>query len=272
MKKMLINIASHLVPRIVVQMALHQLNNPQVRKLRKHEEQVLQTAVQTRFRFKSFDIQHYHWAGSGPRVMLIHGWEGQAGNFADIIEKLREQDYEIIAFDGPSHGHSSKGSTSPVEFCELVGTLMDRHQPTHLVSHSFGGVPTTFALSQRPQLAIESYVLLTTPDRFMDRIDEISNQVGVSNGVRNRLVAKLRQDIGLPLESLNVSDFVQKANVKRSLILHDEADRIVPLAISERIQRNWPISRLEVVRGTGHYRILREEEVVKRVIAFLHQP
>jgi len=116
---MLVKLGSILFPNLMVKVAMHQLMNPQIRKLRKQEDAVLNTAKKESFQFKSFEIQTYHWKGNGTPILLIHGWEGQAGNFADIVPALLKINYDVYAFDAPSHGYSSKGSTSVLNSVNL---------------------------------------------------------------------------------------------------------------------------------------------------------
>ena len=268
MKKQLVGLFSFLAPDLMVSLAYQQLNHPQVKKLREHEEAVLATAERRRVPFKGKQIQHYHWLGKGRRVLLVHGWEGQAGNFADIILKLREQDCDIHTFDGPSHGHSETCKASPIDFCDLVLQKLDEVQPQHVISHSFGGVPTSYALSQRPEMPIESYVILTTPDRFLDRIDEIAKKVGMGERAKSKLKERLQSESEQDITTMNVSNFIRGVRVKRGLVLHDVADRVIPIAYSQRVQANWENSRFEAVQGTGHFRILRDPAVIDKVVAF----
>ncbi|MEM1136818.1 MAG: alpha/beta fold hydrolase, partial [Bacteroidota bacterium] len=123
MKRAAIKFLSTIAPRLMVNLAYNQLTNPQIRKLRAHELEIIDQAEKAVFEFKGFQIQTYKWAGGKEKVLLIHGWEGQAGNFAELIEKLLQNNYSVYAFDGPSHGFSSKGETSLFEFSELVGVI-----------------------------------------------------------------------------------------------------------------------------------------------------
>lgn len=101
MKKFLIGIASNLFPGMITSFAYKELTNPQVHKLRKNELATLEKATKEKYRFKGFDIQLYTWEGGDKKILLIHGWEGQAGNFSDIIEALLIQGYTVYSFDGP---------------------------------------------------------------------------------------------------------------------------------------------------------------------------
>jgi len=269
MKKKIIHFLSSLFPNIFTNFAFNQLTNPQVRKLRENELVILNKASQEDFQFKDFNIKTYKWGNGKPSVLLIHGWEGQAGNFSDLIEKLLQKNFTVYAFDGPSHGFSSKGKTSLFEFSELVEVMIKKFNVKKLISHSFGGVATTFALYNNLSLNIEKYALLTTPDKFSERIDDVSEMVGISDKVKYNLIEKLETESGIKTDSLNVSDFVKKINVDNAFIIHDKNDKVIPINRSLNVHNNWPQSRFEEVEGTGHFRILRTDKVLNKVVEFI---
>ncbi len=270
MNKAIVGILSRIFPTWMTKMAYRQLTSPQVRKLRERELTVLGEAQQETLIFKDYRIKTYRW-GDGPRrLLLIHGWEGQAGNFSDLVRQLPLEDFSVYAFDGPSHGFSSKGETSLFEFAELVGVLIRHWEVDQLVSHSFGGVATTYALYANLDLQIDRYALLTSPDRFTDRIDDVARQVGISEVVKARLVQQLEAEIQMDISTLNVSDFVGKIQVAKALLIHDKADRVIPIQYSRNIHQQWPQCEMIEVEGTGHFRILRSEDVLQKVVQFLH--
>ncbi|GAB5524906.1 MAG: alpha/beta fold hydrolase [Roseivirga sp.] len=270
MKKALINVASTVFPDLMVKMAYNYLTNPQIKKLRERELAVLNGADKAKIEFKGFQIQTYCWQGGDKPLLLIHGWEGQAGNFSSLIAPLQKAGFTIYAFDGPSHGFSSKGPTSLFEFTELVGVLIEKYKPVSLISHSFGGVATTYALYSNPELSVESYVLLTTPDKFSERIQAVVDQVGVTEKVRDRLTDRLEKETPMPVHALNVSSFVKSVNVERALIIHDKNDRIIPIDQSRNVQKNWPCCQLLEVEGTGHFKVLTDNKVIKSLLDFLN--
>jgi len=269
MKKSFVKVASTIFPHAVVSMAYNQLTNPQVRKLRENELQTLAQSKTQDFLFKDFTIKLYTWAGGDKKVLLIHGWEGQAGNFSDLVESLLAAGFTVYAFDGPSHGFSSTGKTSLFEFTELVSLLIKKFEVKHLVSHSFGGVATTFALYNNLDIAIDKYVLLTTPDKFTERIDDVSEMVGITKGVKNKLIQRLEQETQLDVSTLNVSDFVKSIHVKKAMIIHDKHDRFITISRSRTVHKNWQASEFKAIEGTGNFRILRTQEVIEEVVGFL---
>jgi pimeloyl-ACP methyl ester carboxylesterase len=269
MKKQIIKLAGHLFPNVLVNMAFRSLTNPQVMKLRKNEFAVLELATKSQYAFENFRIQTYSWGKGRKKVLLVHGWEGQAGNFNTLIERLLLEDFSVYAFDGPSHGFSSRGTTSIVAFTKLVGEMIKFFAVDRVVSHSFGAVATTYALSTNPDLELDKYVLLTTPNEFSDRIDYVAEQVGISKRIKQKLILKLEKELGIDVKALKVSDWVQQVKVKKALILHDKNDRVLPLHVSQAVNAQWDACSLEEVEGTGHFKILKEKKVLDRIVTFL---
>ena len=271
MQKQIVKIFSFLLPSAMTRFAYKQLTNPQIRKLRPNELVTLDKAQKEKISFKGFDIQTYHWPGGPDSILLIHGWEGQAGNFSDIIERLIQEGYSVYAFDGPSHGFSSRGRTSLFEFSDLVGLMVERTGVKKLISHSFGGVATVYGLYKNPVHSIDKYLLLTSPDRFLDRIEGVSAQVGITDKVKQRLIRRLEEEAQLNVEALNISSFAPQLDVKKAMIIHDKGDKVIPIAQSKSIYRNWPVCDFVEIEGTGHFRILRTDFVIDKVVSFLEE-
>ena len=271
MKKQIIRFLSNVSPKMMTNLAYQTLTNPQVKKLREHELIVLDKADKNKVRFKKFDIQTYKWGNpEDEKILLIHGWEGQAGNFSDIIPRLLENNYHVIAFDGPAHGFSSTGQTSFFEFSELVGAMIREYGCKKLVSHSFGGVATTFALFNNQDVQIDKYMLLTTPDKLSQRIDDVANFVGVTEKVKNRLIRKVETEMNIDVKYFNVSNLVKEIKVGKSMIIHDKNDRVIPIAYSKNVYQNWPGCQFKEIEGTGHFRMLRTDEVIDAVVQFMN--
>lgn len=246
------------------------MTNPQIMKLRPHEMDILEKSEKETLIYKAHKIQTYRWLGGNKKVLLIHGWEGQAGNFSDLIEKLLAANYSVYAFDAPSHGFSSKGATSLFEFSEVVGLLIRAFDVDKLVSHSFGGVATTYALYNNLDIFIKKYALLTTPDKFSERIDSVVEMVGINENVKSKLLAKIQEETPQDISTFSVSNFVKTIKVEKSLIIHDKNDRVIPIAQSENVAKNWKNGKLKIIEGTGHFRILRTGTILDRVVDFLN--
>ena len=270
MRKSLIQFACNIFPQRMTEIAYNRLAVPRTRPVREEEKEILSQARREVIQFKGFQIQTYEWGNGNDKILLVHGWEGNSGNFAYLIKRLVEADYTVYAFDAPAHGESSKGETNVFEFSELVSQMIGKYDVHKLVSHSFGSVATTYGLSVNPQLEIDKYVLFTTPDRFEERINFISSKVGITDKVKYKLIDKIQDEFQLEVKRLNVSDFVQSANVKQALIMHDKNDRLIPHTQAQNVNARWSKSELISIEGTGHMKILRSDFVIERVLKFLH--
>ena len=53
---------------------------------------------------------HIEVTGSGPALVLIHGWALHGGIFAPLVERLAPH-FELHVVDLPGHGHSRDDAT-----------------------------------------------------------------------------------------------------------------------------------------------------------------
>jgi pimeloyl-ACP methyl ester carboxylesterase len=268
MRKFWIGAACRLAPAVLANFAYRQFTHPPAQKLPPGERAALDTAEKTIVPFRGFRIQTYRWPGPGQRLVLVHGWEGRSGNFIPLLPLLQGMGFDVYAFDAPSHGLSSRGATSMFEFSDLVAERLQDWQPDCAISHSFGSVATISALSSNPALSIDKYALLTTPDRFLERIDWVAAQVGITDSVKKRLVSRIQRESGIDPSTLSVSDAVANVRVGRALILHDVRDRVIPVQQARNVHAQWPASQMQELEHTGHFKILRDPGVQERLRSF----
>ena len=262
-------VIARLFPAIFVRKAYQYLTTPMVFKIRPHETEVLNQAEKETLAFNGFAIQLYRWGTGTTRVLLVHGWEGHAGNFADLVPPLLAKNFSVVAFDGPSHGASSKGKTSSFEFTDLVTNLIQKFEPQHLVSHSFGSVAALISTGSHPELKLEKYVGVTVPNKLRERLEEIAAYLGLPYIVVTRLIEKIEANHDIEVDKVNVQDYAPKSSFQKALLLHDVNDRVLPVERSKEVASNWPVATFEEVHNTGHYRILRTPEVLDRIVSFL---
>jgi alpha/beta superfamily hydrolase len=110
---------------------------------------------------------------------------------------------------------------------------------------------------------------LTTPDKFSERIQDVADQIGITENVKNKLIQRLEKETALDVMHLNVSEFVRTIHVAKSLIIHDKNDTIIPIYRSKNVYKNWKNCEFVEIEGTGHFRILRTESVIDKTLEFL---
>src|SRR5690349_22396214 len=72
----------------------------------------LDTGERFGLRTKDSRVTGWRW-GSGPAVLLMHGWGGRAEQMLPFVEPLVRAGHRVIAFDAPSHGESGPSALGP---------------------------------------------------------------------------------------------------------------------------------------------------------------
>ena len=250
-------------PSLAAKKVYQVMSNPRIKKLRNFETEVLDQSVKITMKFKQFDIQTYHWGrASNRKALLVHGWEGQAGNFGGVVPLLLEKGFQVISFDAPSHGYSSKGHTNLFEYMALVSHLVREHEPDFILSHSFGSISTAVALSENQHLKIEQWILVTSPFSFKERLEGVRQMVSVTDRTISKLVDKFESDTQMLVEDMSMENYCAKiANVAKISIIHSLDDKILPIETSRKVHAQLPTAEMIELKGLGHYRILWSDEL-----------
>lgn len=261
--KQIFKILDFFAPGIAAKIAYRFMSNPRVRKLRDFEEDILEKSTQGRIPFKKFQVQSYTWGKEGnPIALLVHGWEGQSGNFGNLIDLLIKKGYQIVAYDAPSHGKSSKGATSMFEYTDFITEKIKVHKPAVIISHSFGSITTLLGLRRNAEFFLNQWIIVTTPFNFQDRIDQMKEQLGFTNRTVEKLVPLLEQDSEYTIEELNVGKTAPKLNnLGSSVIIHSEQDKVIPIDDARKVHRHLANSEMIELKNLGHYRILWSDEL-----------
>ena len=203
--------------------------------------------------------------GHGNKVALcVHGWEGQGANFGGLVDTLLNRGYKVVAYDGPSHGFSSKGKTNWFDYIALTGEMAKEYNPEIIISHSFGSVASAAMLREHPDLEIKQWYLITSPHDVKERIKDFTVPLGVTERTVSKLVPMLEADTGEHIDDLNMSVFcADLKHVKEAFIVHGLADKVLPIHNSRRLEKDFPQAELIELEGLGHFRILWSDSLIE---------
>ncbi len=271
-------------PQLAANRTLKLMSTPRRYPEKAHEQAVLNKAKLSTFLYRDGKVQLYRWGEGNQTALLVHGWEGRAGNFGGIIEALLAAGWSVIAFDAPSHGQSVTQPTSMFDFVECLMSLIkdigpdgeeeNRHPVDAVVAHSFGCVAATVALSYDSDLSLSKLVMIASPNRFEDRLQQMVDLFRLSSRIVEKLRPMLQEQANYPIFDFTISDLGNRINVKDRLLLHDKADKLSLHAWSQQIADQWSQddnarTQLITIEGTGHNRILWDEGVINHIARFL---
>ena len=206
-----------------------------------------------------------HLLGSGPLVLLVHGWQGGAAQMLEIAEALARVGFRVALFDMPAHGESPGWTTSLVEFMAVLAEVAARFGRVHaLVGHSLGGMAAI--LSAARGLEVAAVVALCPMPSLAFGLSAFSRAFGLPPAAREHLARRVHARTGLRGEDVDLIAITPRAP---TLLVHDLLDRAVPVRHSRQLRDRWPNAKLIETRGWGHDRILRAPQVTLAISAFL---
>ncbi len=204
-------------------------------------------------------------AGSGPIVMLVHGWERTHADLDAFVAPLVARGYRVVAADLSAHGESDGRIASIPIFARDIATLARALEPEPIeaiVAHSMGGPSAANALAEG--LATRRVVLIASPHRYERYVRWLAGEYGIDG---DRLIAAVAAT-GIDVASLDMRHTVASLTTP-ALIVHAIDDRTVELRSAEAIASAWRGSRLRTFDGLGHNRILRDAVVVEEIVNFI---
>lgn len=214
------------------------------------------------------ELAVWDW-GDGPTVLLVHGWNGNAAQLAGLVPPLLRAGYYVAAPDLPAHGASAGTHTNVRAMADALLRLGRRVGPVHaVIAHSLGAAASVIALAEG--LGARRAVLIAPPADLPRYARQFAHAVGLSPRSTSGLLARLDVALG-GRESFDLLRLAP-SQTARTLVLHDPADREVPLADAQALARAWPGARLEILEGAGHTRALRHPEVISRAVGFVTDP
>ncbi len=210
----------------------------------------------------------YSW-GSGPPVLLIHGWMGRAGNFSRLIRQLTNEGYRALSFDAPAHGASSGKQSNLLEFMEAARIIASRHGPlSACIGHSLGGV-TGYLLTLEGMQA-RALITIGIPSRaeeifYTFFVRRLNGTLQGAPYLKEWALKHKKFDFEktFPLHEHPLPDPAQL------FVIHDEEDKDVNVKEAPLLHQGNPGSSLLITKGLGHVKILKDKEILQRCLAFI---
>jgi pimeloyl-ACP methyl ester carboxylesterase len=213
-----------------------------------------------------FGLAGLRWGSTGPRVLALHGWEGQASQFAPLAVHLQAAGYQVIALDGPAHGRSPGRHADPVAFSDaLLESAPELGRLHAVIGHSMGGGAVMHALANG--LSASRAVLVSAPSAYKDVLARIARSIGLPGAATARFMAWMERFTGLPAGQLDIAQLARRSDAA-VLVVHDRADRIVPFGDGRRIA-DIAGAELLATQGLGHARLLKDAGVAAAIVQFL---
>lgn len=228
---------------------------------------------------------HYEVVGTGPAVVLLHGWGGCIASVGPIREALR-QNHTVITVDLPGFGeseipHETWGSA---EYGNCIAEMLtEAGFPRVLcaVGHSFGG-KVAIHLALQGLVRVDSLMLVGTPGARLPLSEETQRRIARvkrAKSIASRLPGPVRRSIEAHYAKLGSEDYRNASGRMRdilvktvnedirdlltgiavpTLLVFGANDTATPVEIGRIMESKIKGSGLVVMEKSGHFAYLDE--------------
>jgi pimeloyl-ACP methyl ester carboxylesterase len=206
-------------------------------------------------------------AGTGPTVLLVHGWGDYAARLGAFVDPLVRRGFRVVGLDLPGHGGSGEGPADLYEWTDALVEVIAAEKAHAVVAHSLGGQAVTNALTRGT--GVEAVALLAPAVRLEHSVQTFERTFALQplaiEGLRREIVRRY----GPEVFSETDGDAHARQLAVAALMVHSADDDQISSADVEMLADAWEGAELVELDGLGHNKLLRDPDVIERVATFL---
>jgi pimeloyl-ACP methyl ester carboxylesterase len=202
-----------------------------------------------------------------PRVLLVHGWAGDAQQWRPLGDRLAAAGFDPVLVDLPAHGRSDGARSTLPQWVRALFAVSARLGPWHgIAAHSLGALASAHAVARG--LPVERLALVATSPPPRQFLGWFAGVLGPGEALAVRMQDWIERQEGVPMEQFE-PDWLGRRLMLPTLLIHDRDDRTAPLAGAERLAGAIAGARLVTPSGLGHRRVLADASVLEQLVGHL---
>ncbi len=241
------------------------------RKLSSVDAHFMAQAKEFSIAYPHHPLRGFRWDGAnGKTVLLVHGWGAHPYVTIPLARTLASAGYSVVTYEAPGHGEHPVKRSSPTKWADSLCAALEAIGSVHgIVGHSVGA--SSIIIAAHTRLPSARLVLISPLTSVLKNTNQFAKQVGVS-AQAIEMMRKFAWNYSEPSGSRYASGWdtiFLSPEPERTLLIHDEDDRVIPVDNSEWLHSIWPKSQFIKTRTLGHNKILRDDFVISSVERFL---
>jgi len=202
-----------------------------------------------------------------PRILLVHGWAGDAQQWRPLGDRLAAAGFDPVLLDLPAHGRSDGARSTLPQWVRALFTVSARLGPWEgIAAHSLGALAAAHAVARGLPAKRLALVATSPPPRQFLRW--FAGVLGPGEALAARMQDAIERREGVPMAQFEPG-WLGTRLAQPTLLVHDLDDRTAPLAGAERLAGAIAGARLVTSRGLGHRRVLAEASVLEEIVGHL---
>lgn len=231
-----------------------------------------ESAVHSSIKYNGKKVALYTWGEGDKTIILVHGWGSRGTRMGHLAEPLNKIGYRVVAFDAPAHGDSEGKTTNLFDVSEIINLIYEKFEPVHtIIGHSFGGMALTNAV-HRNDLSVSKVAVIASPFSMDYIIESFRKVMNINSKVTELMVERIKKrflkEKNLDVFSLSLDSFASSFEIP-ILVIHDKEDRDVAYEQGKEYADNFPNAVFISTAGLGHRRILKDAEIINKIIEFI---
>ena len=259
-------------PKTMAKQAFKIFATPRWRAKHTRTDAVIDSAKVSDFKFREFNVKLYEWGhGGDPIILLAHGWESRGTALRMFVKPLIAEGYKVVAYDAIGHGDSSGKRNNLSTNGKTIAAIIQHFGGVYgAIGHSFGCSSLVYTLQHVDNsLSIEKLILLAVPPKMTMIIGGLFKLLKAPERMQKAFYQNAIDIYGRDVSTVDTVMAHAEVKVGQLLLIHDKEDDITPIHTAEKIVETWDNARLLVTEGYGHFRIAKNPDVVKRIVAFI---
>ena len=208
-----------------------------------------------------------HRLGSGPAVLLVHGWESQAADLWHLADAIAQAGFSVWCPDLPAHGNSPGSMLSIPLATQVLHSVAHKVDHFHaVIGHSLGGAVAVNALATG--LAATQAIVIAAPTHYGAYARQVAHACSLSDSDTTRMLDRLQEITGTHPDDIDIHKQAATLN-QRCLWLHANDDEVVPVEEGIRAVTVWKHAELHRFDNLGHFRILQDATACHQLLQAL---
>lgn len=206
--------------------------------------------------------------GSGPAILMLHGWCSNGARWRTYVHQLVSSGYKVVVVDAHGHGNAPGRFLSVSLYVKGIKAILKSESKWHaVITHSIAGLTGIAAIGNSEKRYHPSkLIMMNTFATASTMMEKFSRCLGVSEKVITGTKEWMSNYTKYPLEELSIGKHYNNINAQ-GLLIYDTEDIVVPRRESEYIVTH--IKPLQSIKTEGLGHNLRSTNIMKEVLSFV---